>query len=245
MRIAASFSASLVIVIGVTVAWSSAWAQAGDADPAAYLDNLPVVTFVSLQTSHEVDVHDEEEAPAHGEQGEPASPKPDEQVTRGEAEPEHHHSRDHSAGETFAALPWLGRFHILAIHFPIALLSIGALFELVGWLGRKPGVEAVVRATVGLGAIRAVAAVRLGLADTIEAECSGTLSWVFRWHRALGITTTVVGILALPALTRRRRQPAPQRIVVARAAILLAATLVGLTGHFGGSRVFGWNYLMP
>lgn len=303
MPIAASFSAPLVIVIGVTVACSSAGAQAGDADlrssgqntasesigsgppgnplcpvtrdeeidpsfftvhegrriyfccrrckskfnadAAAYLAALPVVTPVSLQTSHEHGVHDEEEAHAHEEQGEHAGHEHDEQVTQDEAEHEHDHRRDHGSGETFAALPWLGRFHVLVIHFPIALLSIGALFELVGWLGRKPGVEAIVRATVGLGALSAAAAVLLGLANAIEADYSGTLSWVFWWHRALGITTAVVGILAWLALTRRRRQPTPQRIVVARTAILLAATLVGVTGHFGGSLVFGWNYLMP
>lgn len=131
------------------------------------------------------------------------------------------------------------------IHFPIALLSIGALFELIGWLGRKPGVEVIVRATVGLGAISAAAAVLLGLSNAIEADFSGTLSWVFWWHRALGITTAVVGILAWTALELRVRQPSPRRIVVSRTAILLAATLVGITGHFGGSLVFGWEYLMP
>ena len=238
MRIASSWSASLVIAIGIVVACSSAWAQAGDAD-------LPVVTPVSLQTSHEHGAHDEEEANPHEEHGEHAGDEHAEAMPRREAEHQHDHARDHGSGATFAVLPWLGRFHILVIHFPIALLSVGALFELVGWLGRKPGVEAIVRATVGLGAMSAVAAVLLGLANAIEAEYSGTLSWVFWWHRALGITTAVVGILAWAALERRIRQPTPKRIVVSRAAILLAATLVGITGHFGGSLVFGWEYLMP
>jgi len=142
-------------------------------------------------------------------------------------------------------LPWLGRFHIIIIHFPIALISIGALFEIIGWLGRKPGFEIVVRTTIGLGALSAVVSVLLGLANAIEADYNGTLAWVFLWHRALGIATAVAGLLAWFALEYRVRQPSPRRIVAARVFILIAAALVGITGHFGGSLVYGWEYLLP
>ena len=118
-------------------------------------------------------------------------------------------------------------------------------YSLAGWLARKPEFQIIVRATIGLGAISAVAAMLLGLANGIEADYSGTLAWVFLWHRALGIATAVAGLLAWFALEFRVRQPTPRRVVVARATILIAAAMVGLTGHFGGSLVYGWEYLMP
>jgi uncharacterized membrane protein/YHS domain-containing protein len=224
-----------------------------EADPEAYVANLPDIVPVALQTTPEVQTegtaqpHDEQAG--HDEQGGHDEPTSQPEHADGEDdhqdEAAHDHETDHGSGEVFKLLPFLGRFHILIIHFPIALISIGALFELVGWLGRKPGFEIVVRATIGLGAISAVVAVLLGLANAIEADYSGTLAWVFLWHRALGIATAVAGLLAWFALEYRVRQPSPQRILFSRTTILLAAALVGVTGHFGGSLVYGWEYLLP
>lgn len=207
------------------------------ADPEAYIDNLGVIEPVSLQTLQDPDEHARDEQPPHDDEPTPAQADA--------AQPDHDHAQDHGSGESFAVLPYLGRFHVLVIHFPIALLSIGALFEFVGWLGKRPGVEPVVRATIGLGSLSALAAMLLGLANSIEAEYTGTLSDVFWWHRALGIATTVVAAAAWVAVERRARSNSPRAVSTARALILLASLLVGVTGHLGGSLVFGWTYLLP
>ena len=199
-----------------------------EADPEAYVENLGAAVPVSLQTPDDPDVHGEE-APAQADA----------------AEPDHDHAEDHGSGESFAVLPYLGRFHVLVIHFPIALLSIGALFEVAGCAGKRPRIEPVVRAAVGLGAFSALAAMLLGLANSIEAEYNGALSDVFWWHRALGIATTVVAVAAWVAVERRARSARPRAVSTASVLILLAALFVAVTGHLGGTLVFGLGYLLP
>lgn len=226
-----------------------------EADPDAYVANLAsftagakvigVAQTGSADGEGHADGHDESNAggePAHehgageGDSAEPA----------GEADHDHDHDKDHGQTSSFKLLPFIGRFHMLVIHFPIALLLVGAFMETISIVKKGGrGTETVVRVTVGFGAVAAVVAVLLGLANAIGADYRGTLSWVFWWHRALGITTATVALVAWIAVERRARRATPASIASARVLLFLAALLVGVTGHFGGSLVYGWDYLLP
>lgn len=154
-------------------------------------------------------------------------------------EENHDHATDH--GVSLTAM--LGRLHVVVIHFPIAFLLLGALVEVVGLAREQLRNEGVIRLLTAVGALSAVAAVLIGLLHGSASDYSGTLSWVFWWHRALGISVAVAAGIAWFAVEQRARRKRMSRF--ATAALLVSAALVGVAGHFGGSLVYGWEYLLP
>ncbi|MEO1129617.1 MAG: DUF2231 domain-containing protein [Planctomycetota bacterium] len=157
----------------------------------------------------------------------------------GSAEEGHDHATDHGVSPT----AMLGRFHVVVIHFPIAFLLLGALVEAAGFVRKQWGNQDVVRLLTAVGALSAVVAMVLGLLHGSASDYAGTLSWVFWWHRALGIAVAVTALIAWFAVERRARRNETSRF--ATAALLVSAALVGAAGHFGGSLVYGWEYLLP
>jgi hypothetical protein len=153
-------------------------------------------------------------------------------------------------------LAWVGKFHVMVIHFPIALLLAAALGEL--WCAWR-GVQAPwppVQYCVLLGAAGAMVAVPLGwlLADyggygagspvVVDLQrWIGTNAgvWsVLRLHRWIGTTVGVwaVGLALLSALDARRERRSP----LFRIFLWIGALLVGAAGHFGGLLVHGDDF---
>jgi uncharacterized membrane protein/YHS domain-containing protein len=218
-----------------------------EADPEAYIANLPPLVDTASLMTNASQTQTSTDTPAEDGHGQTDHEDP---ATTTSAQGENDHA-EHAKGATgiTSLLSYLGRFHVLITHFPIALLSFGAFFEGVSILGiggsNAKSVSSIVRASIGFGALGAVAAISLGLMNSIGEDYSGILSDVFWWHRLLGITTAVMALLAWFAVERRARKSTPGTIAFARATILLTAALVGITGHLGGSLVFGWDYLVP
>jgi uncharacterized membrane protein/YHS domain-containing protein len=222
-----------------------------EADPEAYIANLPPLATPAAfqeragatQQGGEEHQHAEGAEHTHDESAEHDEPPPGEEA---DDDQEHDHSAHaETASGLTKALSYLGRFHVLAIHFPIALLAVGALFEFASMLGAGDRAQGMVRASVGLGAVSALVAAPLGLMNAIGAEYAGVLSDAFWWHRLLGLTTAGVATLAWLAVEWRARKPSPNVEIAARVAVVASAALVGITGHLGGSLVFGWEYLLP
>jgi uncharacterized membrane protein len=132
---------------------------------------------------------------------------------------------------------WLGRFHILVLHFPIALLIAAAVAELWGaWRG-DCSLETVVRFCVLLGAASAVAAVALGWLHADFGGYGAGLPYELDLHRWLGTAAGLwaVGTAVLCEKDARRHQ----RSGLFRIAVLTGAILVSAAGHFGGTLVHG------
>ena len=134
---------------------------------------------------------------------------------------------------------WIGRFHVLVIHFPIALLVSAAVAE-AWWLwGRRFGMNPAVRYCVLLGAAGAVAAAALGW---VRAPFSGyaDAATTLLLHRWIGTAAGLCAVTAAVAseLDVQRRQ----RSRLFRAALFTAALLVGAAGHLGGTLVYGDGY---
>lgn len=119
-------------------------------------------------------------------------------------------------------------------------LSFFAVYD-----GRTPDFGQTSLASISLGTISALVAIFHGLANSTESDYTGRLSDFLWWHRVLGIATAVVATAAWIAVERRARSATPRAIVAVRITVLAAALLVVVTGHFGGSLVFGWGYLTP
>jgi len=138
-------------------------------------------------------------------------------------------------------LAWLGKFHILVIHFPIALLATAALVEiLAAWRGdRIP--ETMVRVCVLLGTAGALAAVALGwLHADLGGQGSGGVLTAHRWLGTAGGLWSLAVVLLSEWDTRRG-----QRSLWFRLVLWIGAFPVAITAHFGGllvhgSRFFDW-----
>lgn len=154
--------------------------------------------------------------------------------------PEPEHQEDDSAvAAPSPTLSRLGAFHVVLVHFPIALLIAAAIGELYsGWRGSRPPMPAV-HFCVLLGSAGALAATALGWLQAENGYGVG-MPQVLGLHRWIGTATALwtVGTALLSVRDERRGVRSPWF----RAWLFLGATLVGVSGHLGGVLVHGEDY---
>jgi hypothetical protein len=139
------------------------------------------------------------------------------------------------------SLSWIGRFHIMVIHFPIALLLAAALGELWCAWRRVQTPRPPVQFCVILGATGAVVAAPLGWLLAEFGGYGARYPDLLALHRWLGTSVGVlaVGLAALSGVEARRQR----RSWLFRILLWISALLVGAAGHFGGLLVHGRNFL--
>ncbi len=136
---------------------------------------------------------------------------------------------------------FVGRFHPLLVHFPIALLLLAALLRVIEWRlswldDQHESSYRWSRLVLALGALTAVASASSGW---LLGAGGGYAGDVFLWHQRLGIAVALASTLALacawlPGARWRRAEP------------VLLATAVALmvpAGHFGASLTHGEGFL--
>jgi uncharacterized membrane protein len=133
-----------------------------------------------------------------------------------------------------------GRFHPLLVHFPIALVLIAAVAELVFLTTQFPEWHTVAVANIRAGAAFAIASAGAGwlLASSRIVEASPALEW----HRWLGVAGAVAAVAAAFTTGDIDR---PGRQWLYRIALFSAAALVAVAGHFGAVLVWGADFLRP
>src|SRR3954469_22254508 len=132
-----------------------------------------------------------------------------------------------------------GRFHPLLVHFPIALVLIAAVAELLSLITRFPEWHLVAVANIRAGAAVAVASAVAGwlLASSRIVEASPALEW----HRWCGLAAAIAAVAAALATGEMDRPPTRPRFYCI--AMLSAAALVTVAGHFGAVLVWGADFL--
>lgn len=132
-------------------------------------------------------------------------------------------------------LRWLGRFHPVVVHFPIALLLAAVLAEILMLALRREALGPIVTYCLVLGAAGALVASALGwLAAEAEPTSGGTLDL----HRWLGIAAA--GLAALAAAWRIRSLRGPGTSGPWFRLLLVSAGLVAaVAGHYGAMLVHG------
>jgi mono/diheme cytochrome c family protein/uncharacterized membrane protein len=137
-------------------------------------------------------------------------------------------------------VPWLGTFHPPSVHFPIALLTVAAVAELLRMVTSKQWCDTVSRYCVWFGTLTAVPAGVLGWCRVgfhlVDA------SWVVTTHRWLGTSTVAGAVLVLVLSELSRRKDRPRMQMCFRFALLVVAAVVLVTGFFGGAVVFGLHH---
>jgi uncharacterized membrane protein len=134
-----------------------------------------------------------------------------------------------------------GRLHPLLVHFPIALILIAAIAELIFLVTRSPWWQTVAVANVRAGAVFAAGSAGAGwvLASSHIVEASPALEW----HRWLGLMAAIAAITA--ALMTRKIDPPVKPQLLFRIALFSAAAIVAVAGHFGAVLVWGADFLRP
>ena len=128
---------------------------------------------------------------------------------------------------------WLGRWHTLVVHFPIALLLVALLLEVWAMIRRKEVVASATRVLIAFGALGAVAAAGLGwLAMGFDITQD---DFIHRSHRIVG---TAIPLLALTTWWARERFAAAESRrgrTGYRVLLLLTGGAVAANGFLGGS----------
>ncbi len=131
---------------------------------------------------------------------------------------------------------FLGRFHPVVVHFPIALLLLGAAVELLGSRSRSLArARPVAPFLLLLGALSSLAAVALGYMLSLA---GGYAEGLLTLHLRLGLAVTALAFV-LAFLSAWLPEPGKAY----RTALAGLVALVVLAGHFGGSLARGSGYL--
>jgi uncharacterized membrane protein/mono/diheme cytochrome c family protein len=137
----------------------------------------------------------------------------------------------------------LGRLHPAVVHFPIALLLTGALFEFFSLFRPKAGRSTAALACIVVGAIGAAVAAWFGwVSAEVEPPGSSAAQTLFL-HRWTGVGLAVVAIVtAILAL-----MSGPTRLWARngyRGGLGVSVLLVSAGGYFGGELVHGDGYIL-
>jgi len=151
-----------------------------------------------------------------------------------------------------------GRLHPVLVHFPIALVALAAGAEVLSAvMGRRGGVGRGVVGGMGM-MVHGPSSLARGCL-VVGAPAAGITAWSgwlnaayehggggpleIEGHRWVGIAATAVALMALMAVLAASWRATEMGVRVYRALVVLAAMLMGVTGHLGGSLVYGGEYL--
>ena len=146
---------------------------------------------------------------------------------------------EHSGGRPQSWIQWVGGFHLIFLHFPIALIAMTGVSELLFIWRRRPIYDSASRFMIIAAAVLAIPTALLGLVYSYTATYSGLLADFIWWHMWLGIST---GIFSIFVVFLRERKGIGKFYYVC---LFLLFLLVNVTGYLGGGMTFGPYHMYP
>ena len=140
-------------------------------------------------------------------------------------------------GRPISLTQWIGRFHLIILHLPIALITMTAVAEvLLSWFPR-PIFDYASRFMIVAAAILALPTALLGLIYSTTFSFNGILADFFFWHMLFGIATALLAIYV-----------AYVRVIHGRSTLYLSCLallllFVSVTAFLGGGLTFGPNHM--
>lgn len=140
------------------------------------------------------------------------------------------------------ALRWIGKFHPVTTHFPVALMMVAVLAEGLAWWTRRESWMHTIRFIVVIAALGALSSGVLGWINAYFSSYSKTVGALLWWHRWFGTATTLWAVVCaglaflgpcVEGTAERRRF---------RGALLLGAALVSVTGFLGSALIYGLEH---
>ena len=136
-------------------------------------------------------------------------------------------------------IQWIGSFHFILLHFPIALIMMTGISEILLTWWQRPIFDYACRFMIIAAAVLAVPTALLGLIYSYTATYSGLLADFVWWHMWAGITTAVLAIIV--AFIRERYGISK----LYYSCLILLFLLVNITGFLGGGMTFGPYHMHP
>ena len=138
-----------------------------------------------------------------------------------------------------AWLEVLAHLHPLVLHFPLALVIVGAVAMLWNWFRGEEGVGDFAYHCIWIGAVLAVVATASGwfLAEGETGEKD------LEWHRwfAIGSTCALFVLAIIASLSRNDDRPG--MLATTRLLTLVTAGGMAFTGHLGGNMKWGDDFV--
>jgi uncharacterized membrane protein len=148
------------------------------------------------------------------------------------------------AGDGPSPLTLFGRAHVVMVHFPVALLMVLALIELLRWRRPSGSMDQTVAIIAVIAALSSLVAVVQGFVlDDGRSDGQSADAKLLALHKWLGMATALCAIGAAALALRRQLGDSLGLTRAYRALVLPGAALVSLTGHYGGAVVHGEDYL--
>ena len=139
-------------------------------------------------------------------------------------------------------MSFIGKFHPLLVHFPIALVLAAAAAELVTIAAPRYAWRIVavanIRAGAAMGVVTAITGWLFASSPVVDAGTS------LDWHRWLGMAGAA-GAIGAAVLSSRLHASSRRSTFVYRVTLFATACVVGLTGHLGGTLVWGARFFRP
>jgi len=145
-----------------------------------------------------------------------------------------------SAEESWWVWGFLGRLHPIIVHFPVSLLLIAAVMEMLTFRKFQSSLRTGINWLVFIGAGGAVIAAVFGWLLASSGSYGGD---TFASHQWVGITTAVLGVLVAISLWMAIRTNRYGFVKIYQVLLLLATVGVSVAGHYGGSLTHGQDYL--
>jgi uncharacterized membrane protein len=156
---------------------------------------------------------------------------------------EHHDKGDSAALAGLSFLSYLGRFHPVVVHFPIALLLTAFFIEVLRFVRPIESQDSVLNVLVSVAALTAPVAGTLGFLFASGADYPPSMVGYFVWHRVFGVATVILAVGAWAV------RPIPGASLGRRRAftgiLALASLAVAVAGFLGASLTFGPGHLIP
>ena len=145
-----------------------------------------------------------------------------------------------SADESWWGWEFLGRLHPILVHFPVSLLLIAAVMEVLTFRKFQSPLRTGINWLVFIGAGGAALSAFFGWLLASSGSYGGD---TFTAHQWIGIATAIVGILLAVSLWVAIRNKSNGLVKVYQILLLLAAVGVSVAGHYGGYLTHGQDYL--
>jgi len=139
-------------------------------------------------------------------------------------------------------IDYAGRLHPLVIHFPIALLLVGAGGEAVRLWCDREALGRFVRTLILHGAVGVLCAAATGWLFAFQIHRPPELRPLLHWHRWLGVAAAALAILAAWASHRWLVTTNSRQRWLRRGFVWAAAALVAATAHLGALLVWGTDF---
>lgn len=144
----------------------------------------------------------------------------------------------HLHNTSSVVLHWMGLLHHVILHFPLALIVMTVISEILFRITKNPLFNAAARFMIVAAAILVIPTAIFGFILSHHTHYAGTLAVIFWWHRFLGIITTGLAIIVAVLKELYSRKKANTKTAYYWCLGVLFV-IVLTTGFFGGYLTFG------